>query len=69
MTDYLEGALPEQRVELVEEHLIMCDWCLTYLRQFEATVRALSQAAEAEPLPADVAASLLGAFRERAGRG
>ena len=40
VTDYWEGALPEERIELVEEHLVMCDWCKLYLDQIEeATVR------------------------------
>ena len=33
VTDYWDGALPEHRLELVEEHLVMCDWCKTYLDQ------------------------------------
>ena len=41
VTDYWEGALPEDQVALVEEHLVMCDWCKTYLEQMEATVKAL----------------------------
>ncbi len=64
VTDFLDGALPEERVELVEEHLIMCDWCLTYLRQFEETVRALPATPEAEAVAPETHAALLGAFRE-----
>ena len=44
VTEYWEGALPEDRMELVEEHLVMCDWCKTYLEQMEATVAALPEA-------------------------
>jgi predicted anti-sigma-YlaC factor YlaD len=63
-TDLLEGALPDERLVLVEEHLIMCDWCLDYLRQVEATVAALpGAAAEPEPVPAATEQALLGAFR------
>ena len=64
VTDYWEGALPEERIELVEEHLVMCDWCKTYLEQIEATVRALRQGASAEPVPAGDRAGAAGAFRE-----
>ena len=63
-TEYWEGALPAERAGLVEQHLVMCDWCKTYLEQLEATVRALPAAAEAEPLPAETELALLAAFRE-----
>ncbi len=64
VTDYLEGALPAERVELVEQHLVMCDWCKTYLEQLEATVRALPEAAEPEPVSPETELVLLAAFRE-----
>jgi predicted anti-sigma-YlaC factor YlaD len=48
-TDYLEGAMPDETLELVEEHLAMCDWCRDYLHQIETTARAVG----AEPEPAD----------------
>jgi anti-sigma factor RsiW len=64
VTEYLEGALPAERVELVEQHLVMCDWCKTYLVQLEATVHALPGAAETEPVPAETELALLAAYRE-----
>lgn len=65
VTEYLEGALPGERVELVEQHLVMCDWCKTYLEQLEATVRALpAAAADDEPVPAETELALVAAFRE-----
>jgi predicted anti-sigma-YlaC factor YlaD len=64
VTDYWEGALPEQQMELVEEHLVMCDWCKTYLEQMEVTVEALPEAAEREPVPEATEQVLLSAFRE-----
>jgi len=65
VTDYWEGALPERRVELVEQHLVMCDWCKTYLEQFEATVEAMPMAAAEESPAAANERALLAAFRER----
>jgi len=68
VTDYLEGALPDRRLELVEQHLVMCDWCKTYLEQFEATVEALPGAAESESPSREAERALLAGFREwRAG--
>jgi predicted anti-sigma-YlaC factor YlaD len=64
VTDYWEGALPEQQMELVEEHLVMCDWCKTYLEQMEATVEALPAAADREPVPEETERVLLSAFRD-----
>ena len=68
VTDYLEGALPEDGRDLVEEHLVICDACKTYLEQIEATVEALPDAVRDEPVPDETRAALLSAFREwRAG--
>jgi predicted anti-sigma-YlaC factor YlaD len=64
VTDYSEGALPEERLELVEEHLVMCDPCKTYLEQMETTVEAMPSAMETEPVPAATQEALLSAYRE-----
>jgi anti-sigma factor RsiW len=64
VTDYLEGALPEDRRDLVEEHLVTCDSCKTYLEQIEATMEALPDAARDEPVPKDTRAALLFPYRE-----
>ena len=41
ITDYFEGALAPRTLSQVEEHLVMCDWCLTYAEQMQATVDSL----------------------------
>jgi hypothetical protein len=64
VTDYMEGALPEDQVDLMEEHLVMCDWCKTYLDQFEATVEAIPDAVGHEPAPTDAQDALMTMFRE-----
>jgi predicted anti-sigma-YlaC factor YlaD len=63
-TDYLEGAMPEPTLELVEEHLAMCDWCRDYLHQMETTSVALAQAPRPAP-PGETLNALVGAFRDR----
>jgi len=63
VTDYWEGALPEDRVALVEEHLVMCDWCKVYLDQMEATVEAMPGAGETEEVPPETERALLSSFR------
>ena len=62
VTDYLDGALPPPTVDLVEEHLVMCDWCRDYLDQFKATTRAVAEA-EAERPPRAMLEAVLGAVR------
>jgi predicted anti-sigma-YlaC factor YlaD len=65
-TEYLDGAMPDETLELVEEHLAMCDWCRDYLRQIETTARAVADAAGPEPAPpAPTLDALVGAFRAR----
>jgi predicted anti-sigma-YlaC factor YlaD len=41
VTDYFEGALPPRTLSHVEEHLVMCDWCVTYVEQLQTTVESL----------------------------
>ena len=52
VTDYFEGALPARTLSKVEEHLVMCDWCVAYVEQMQATVdalRALKNRSSREP--------------------
>jgi predicted anti-sigma-YlaC factor YlaD len=64
-TEYLDGAIPDETLELVEEHLAMCDWCRDYLEQIEATAHAVAAdpAAPDEPPAAATLQALVGAFR------
>ena len=64
ITEYLEGALPTETADLVEQHLVMCDWCRDYLGQLDATVDAVRHL-EPEPPPKEMLESLLVAFRQQ----
>jgi len=64
VTDYMEGALPDEQTDLMEEHLVMCDWCKTYLDQIEATVEAIPHAVDPEPVPAHTQDALMSMFQE-----
>jgi hypothetical protein len=64
VTDYMERALPEERVDLIEEHLVICDSCKTYLDQLEATIDALPKAAADEPVQDDTRDALMAMFRD-----
>jgi predicted anti-sigma-YlaC factor YlaD len=65
-TDFLEGAMPDETLELVEEHLAMCDWCRDYLDQIETASAAVAQAPAPAP-PEETLQALVGAFRARIG--
>jgi predicted anti-sigma-YlaC factor YlaD len=68
ITDYLEGSLATRTLTQVEEHLVMCDWCLTYLEQMQATIASLGALRETDsPEPSEALLSLLLA-KEEGGR-
>lgn len=67
VTAYLDGALPESVVALIESHLADCPHCREYLNEMRLTViktRALDDS-DADAMPADVRDRLMRAFRER----
>ena len=66
VTDYFEGALAPRTLSHVEEHLVMCDWCIAYVAQMQTTVDSLANLKDRSSRePPDL---LLGALRSRAGR-
>jgi anti-sigma factor RsiW len=62
VTDYLEGALPDEARRRVEEHLSVCDGCTRYLEQMRETIRLTGRLTE-EQIPAQQKQALLDAFR------
>jgi anti-sigma factor RsiW len=68
ITDYFEGALPPRTLTQVEEHLVMCDWCVTYVEQMHATIQSLHTLEEgSSPEPSDFVLEAL-RMRKAAGR-
>jgi hypothetical protein len=47
---YLEDVLDEPTLDQVEEHLVMCDWCVDYIEQIRATIGVLTELPP-EPVP------------------
>ena len=43
VTDYFEGALGPRTLSRVEEHLVLCDWCVTYAQQMGQTAATLHE--------------------------
>jgi anti-sigma factor RsiW len=68
VTDYLEGALPEEDRERFERHLAGCDACTAYMEQFRLTVVATGRVEE-EDIDPPMRAELLAAFRGWRGAG
>jgi predicted anti-sigma-YlaC factor YlaD len=63
VTEYFEGALQPRTLRHVEEHLVMCDWCVSYVEQMQATIASLRElSVEPSPQPPD---SVLAVLRER----
>jgi predicted anti-sigma-YlaC factor YlaD len=63
VTDYFEGALGGRTLNQVEEHLVMCDWCVTYVEQMHATLAALEQLSD--PTPPEPPQAVLAALEAR----
>ena len=65
VTDYFEGALAERTLSRVEEHLVMCDWCVTYAEQLQSTIVALRELRQpASPDPPAAALAILRSKKE-----
>jgi predicted anti-sigma-YlaC factor YlaD len=65
VTDYFEGTLSRRSLTLVEEHLVMCDWCVTYVDQIRTTLASL-HGLRTEPANApDPSAAVQAALRQR----
>ena len=63
VTDYFEGALEPRTTSRVEEHLVICDWCVTYAEQLRTMIASLGELQErASPEPPG---AVLAALRER----
>ena len=62
VTDYLEGALPDELRERFDAHIAHCSGCQTYLEQMRATIRATGTLTP-ESLSPEAESTLLEAFR------
>jgi anti-sigma factor RsiW len=63
VTDYLEAALSPEEQERFEHHLAGCVGCTAYLEQMGATIAAAGRIGP-EPVPAEVVARLVQAYRD-----
>ncbi len=63
VTDYLEGAMSEDDLVRLEQHLATCSHCALYLAQLQQTLALSGELREADVSP-NMRASLLGAFTD-----
>ena len=63
VTEYLEGALPEEERVAFEQHLVICTGCAAHMDQVHTTRRAVGALAGDRIDPAS-RARLLDAFRD-----
>ena len=62
VTDYLEGALPEEERLRFEDHISRCDGCTAYLEQIRQTVAVVGRLTE-DAISPEAERELLEAFR------
>ena len=63
ITDYLEGALPDDKRRQLELHLETCPGCTEYVEQMRTIAGSLGELRE-DQLPAETRAGLIESFRE-----
>jgi len=67
LSDYLDGQLPPERLELFERHLALCPACVAYVESLRGTKRLALEALGADEVPPEVTAmvgELLAKFRQ-----
>ena len=63
VTDYLDGAMSPEEQTRFEHHLAGCVGCTAYFEQMETTIAAAGRIGP-EPVPAEVVARLVQAYRD-----
>jgi anti-sigma factor RsiW len=62
ITDYLEGALPDEQRKHFEAHLAVCEGCQHYLEQIRLTIATVGLLRE-DGIPAEARDRFIAAFR------
>lgn len=63
VTDYLEGALPDEVRARFEEHVAVCPGCETYLDQIRVTASLMGEVG-VDSITGEMRTTLLAAFRD-----
>jgi anti-sigma factor RsiW len=69
VTDYVDGAMPDDLVARIEAHLATCPGCRRVVAQWREVIRLTGQLAESdvERLDPDTRTELMATFRRRHG--
>jgi hypothetical protein len=67
VTEYFENALAAEQRAHLEQHLVLCQGCRTYVRQYEVLLEALALLAsvEAENLSEELPPNAFAEYRKR----
>ena len=63
VTEYLDGTLATEERAVLERHLVVCEFCATYVDQLRETIRLAGTLRE-EDVPVPLLDVVLEAFRE-----
>jgi len=66
VTEYLDGTLATEERAVLERHLVVCEFCATYVDQLRETIRLAGTLRE-EDVPVPLLDVVLEAFREARG--
>jgi len=66
VTEYLDGTLATEERAVLERHLVICEFCATYVDQLRETIRLAGTLRE-EDVPVPLMDVVLEAFREARG--
>jgi len=66
VTEYLDGTLATEERAVLERHLVICEFCATYVDQLRETIRLAGTLRE-EDVPVPLLDVVLEAFREARG--
>jgi len=66
VTEYLDGTLATEERAVLERHLVVCEFCATYVDQLRETIRLAGTLRE-EDVPVPLMDVVLEAFREARG--
>ena len=67
LSDYLDGLLAQEQLELFERHLALCPACVAYVESLRGTRRLALEALKSDEVPPEVTAmvgTLLEQFRK-----
>lgn len=65
LTDYLEGELPPEGRAALEQHLLTCEPCATYLQQLRTSISLTGRRLQEEDVPPQVFEAVVRMFEER----